>query len=62
VEPNLGDLKWACATVPTPQGDIEVEVENGCIKLRVPMGATAEYCGKVFSGSCFVKMKLERGK
>jgi len=59
VEPNLGDLKWACATVPTPQEDIEVEVEGGWAALRVPKGTTVECGGEVFAGPCSVKVELK---
>jgi hypothetical protein len=59
LEPSLGELKWACATVPTPHGTIEVEVEGGSVNLRVPMGTTAEYRGQEFAGPCSVKLKLD---
>jgi len=58
VAPILGDLKWACATVPSPHGDIEVEVEGSRVTLRVPKDTTAEYGGKVFSGPCSVNVEL----
>jgi len=59
VDPNLGDLQWACATVPTPQGDIEVEVEGKRIQLRLPKGTAAECGGQVFAGPCSVKVEIK---
>jgi len=59
VEPKLGELKWACATVPCRSGDIRVEVEDGWMMLHVPDGTTAEYGSRVFSGPCSVKVELE---
>lgn len=50
VAPKLGDLEWACATVPTPRGDIQVSVENGWIHLRVPPGTVAQCEGNEFAG------------
>jgi len=44
VNPQLGDLSWACACIPTPFGDIEVEATAGkAIKVRAPSGTTAVY-------------------
>lgn len=59
VAPRLGELKWACATVPTPQGNIEVEVEGGRIKLSVPPGTTALYDGKTYNGPVVIKEELK---
>jgi len=59
VAPRLGDLKWACATVPTPQGNIEVEVEGGRIKLSVPAGTTALYDGKTYAGPVEMQEELK---
>ncbi len=42
VEPNLGELEWACATVPTPHGDIQVEVEGSRVSVRAPKGTVWE--------------------
>lgn len=42
VEPNLGDLEWACATVPTPHGDIQVEVEGRRVSVHAPRGTIRE--------------------
>lgn len=37
-EPNLGGLDWIAATVPTPHGDIMVDMEKGRVNLRAPKG------------------------
>jgi alpha-L-rhamnosidase len=38
VEPRLGALGWAEATVPAPQGDIAVAVREGVVEVTVPAG------------------------
>lgn len=50
VDPRLGPLQWACATVPTPHGDIEISVKARLLRLRVPVGTTAVWRGKTFAG------------
>ncbi len=42
VGPNLAGLDWACATVPTPQGAIQIEAGAGRLSVRVPAGASLE--------------------
>lgn len=44
VDPYLGELDWAAATVPTPHGDIVIEVDRERIIVRVP-AATTMYIG-----------------
>lgn len=39
VEPNLGGLEWMQGKVPTPQGEIELYVSKGQVKIK---GATGE--------------------
>jgi len=50
VEPRLGSLQWACATVPTPHGDIEVSIESHRMTLRLPAGTTAQWRENTFTG------------
>jgi hypothetical protein len=50
VAPDLGTLAWAAATVPTPQGEIEVLVEDGIMSLRIPSGTVAVWNGRDFTG------------
>ncbi|BCU77806.1 alpha-L-rhamnosidase C-terminal domain-containing protein [Luteolibacter sp. LG18] len=50
VEPRLGSLKWACATVPTPQGEIRISVAGSRMTLGVPAGTTAVWRGKSLAG------------
>lgn len=40
VEPRLGALAWASATVPAPAGDIVATVRDGVVTVQVPAGAT----------------------
>lgn len=46
VQPRLGDLSWAHARVPAPQGDIEVLVEAGVLSVTVPPGSSLIYQGE----------------
>lgn len=50
VEPNLGALKWASATVPTPFGNIVVDVNGNMMTLDVPSGTIAEWNGRQIIG------------
>jgi hypothetical protein len=40
VEPQLGDLEWASATVPTPHGPITVTSNADGTLVDVPAGTT----------------------
>ena len=40
VDPRLGDLRWAAAAVPVPQGEIFVLVADGRATVVVPAGCT----------------------
>lgn len=52
VEPRLGPLSWACATVPTPHGDITLAADAGRrMQLTVPAGAAALWRGQTITGS-----------
>lgn len=55
VNPNLGSLKWASATVPTPLGDIVIEVNQREMTLSIPAEATAEWKGKLIKGPQILK-------
>lgn len=50
VEPQLCGLAWAAATVPTPLGDLEVEVRDGGMTMSVPAGAVVEHGGRNWRG------------
>lgn len=50
VNPQLGLLSWACATVPTPHGDIELSAASGNVTLKVPAGTTAVWGERIFTG------------
>lgn len=50
VDPQLGSLQWACATVPTPHGDIQISADSRRVLLRVPPGTTAVMRGQTFAG------------
>jgi hypothetical protein len=58
VDPKLGVLKWAAATVPTPHGDIEVFVRDGKLSLKVPAGTMAVYGSREIVGPNEVSVNI----
>jgi hypothetical protein len=60
VDPKLGSLKWAAATVPTPHGDIEVFVDNGKVSLRVPAATVAVYGNREIAGPKTISINIKR--
>jgi alpha-L-rhamnosidase len=50
VAPALGDLDWACATVPTPAGLIHIEADRRGATLTLPDGVTAHCSGRRLAG------------
>lgn len=64
VSPNLCDLDFARGTVPTPHGDIEVDVQRGkdslVLSVRVPEGTSAKIRGKTHNSNVNkLELKLE---
>jgi hypothetical protein len=50
VDPRLGSLEWARATVPTPHGNIEISIEKAVATLRIPAGITAQWGSRTLTG------------
>lgn len=50
VNPDLGTLTWACATVPTPNGLIKVSSELGKTIVQIPEGLTLIHRGEQLAG------------
>jgi alpha-L-rhamnosidase len=50
VEPHLGDLAWASASVPTPSGAIEVRATARETTVAIPAGLTLRAGDKTFAG------------
>ena len=46
VQPNLGDLDWAEANVPTPKGEIfaRAEKKDGCVKIYLDIPESVKRC------------------
>ncbi|MHC4865559.1 MAG: alpha-L-rhamnosidase-related protein [Planctomycetota bacterium] len=42
ISPDVADLEWMCASVPSTHGDIKIDVEGGKVLIDVPKGATVE--------------------
>ncbi len=61
VAPNLAGLKQACASVPTPYGDIRVEIDLQNVIIHVPNGTTLEFRQRSYSGPTKVS-KTIKGK
>jgi len=50
VHPDIGTLKWVSATVPTPFGNILLDINGNTITLHVPAGTIAEWNGEQIKG------------
>ncbi|GLI26605.1 hypothetical protein ARHIZOSPH14_08470 [Agromyces rhizosphaerae] len=50
VEPELGELAWAAAIVPTPAGDLFVHADRVRLRVEVPAGVTVRAAGREFAG------------
>lgn len=50
VNPQLGDLQWASGAIPSPAGNITIDVVGSRMKLQVPAGLTAVWQGQCFKG------------
>lgn len=58
VNPDLGNLKWVDASVPTPFGNIVIEIKNNTMTMNVPAGTTAEWKGMQIAGPKLITEKL----
>lgn len=58
LSPQPGKLSWIAATVPTPYGNIIVDIEGKKMSLTIPKGTSAEWNGKVFTGPQKVMLHL----
>ncbi|MFZ8758851.1 alpha-L-rhamnosidase C-terminal domain-containing protein [Microbacterium sp. HMH0099] len=54
LSPDLGDLDWAGAVVPTPRGDIEVLVDRERVVVNLPADTTLLYGENRYSGSVVI--------
>lgn len=60
IDPSQGNLQWMVATVPTPQGDIIVNIEDGMMQLTVPNGTTAYYRHLEYTGPQMIHVQLDK--
>lgn len=58
IDPYPGNLKWIVATVPTPQGDIAVKIEQGMMQLKVPTGAMAVFKNVEYAGPQTIDVRI----
>lgn len=58
IDPTLGNLTWIEATVPTPLGEIEVEIKRGRMQLKVPAGAKAVFQNKEYQGPQIINVSI----
>ncbi len=42
ISPDAADLEWMCVSVPSPHGNIKIEVEGSKVLVNVPKGAMLE--------------------
>ncbi|MFC0678738.1 alpha-L-rhamnosidase C-terminal domain-containing protein [Lysobacter korlensis] len=54
VAPALGDLPWAAAVVPVPDGEIAVSVAADAVTVKVPSGAVLVRGSERWVGPCLV--------
>jgi C-terminal processing protease CtpA/Prc len=60
MNPDMGDLTWACGTIPTKFGDILINIEKDNISITVPAGIILEWKGKLVEGPIqFTTPRLE---
>ncbi len=64
IQPNLGDLKWASGTIPTPHGPIKLRVEKVAseysVKVTVPSGVEASVGSETLTaGSHVIKIPAQ---
>lgn len=60
VAPQLGDLKWAIATVPTPSGDIQIAANPIKTLVSIPAGLSLVDRGKSYVGPRVVVLSTLR--
>ncbi len=58
INPDLGKLSWVSAAVPTPQGNIVVDIADRVMTLTVPDGCTANWKKEIFKGPLTISKKL----
>lgn len=51
INPDLGSLKWVSSSIPTPYGNIVININKKRMTLNIPAGTTAEWKGKSFTGT-----------
>ncbi len=59
LSPDLGSLKWVSASVPTPQGELIVDVERKRITVTIPPETILELYGEEISGPQKIQRKLK---
>jgi hypothetical protein len=57
IAPHLADLQWMCVSVPTPHGNIAIDVDENKVFIKVPEGAVLERTNrggdlKTYAGAC----------
>lgn len=62
VAPDLAGLAWACAAVPTPHGDIQVEVDSRQVTVAVPAGTTLDLRQRSYPGPAHIAEPWDPGQ
>jgi hypothetical protein len=62
VDPKLGSLTWAAATVPTPHGDIDVFVGNGKLSLKIPAATVAMFGNREIAGPESISIDMKQSQ
>jgi alpha-L-rhamnosidase len=58
VKPRLGPLTFAHACVPTIHGEIQVECDNGGVRIRVPASCILVFSGREYPGPQLITERL----
>jgi hypothetical protein len=58
IAPDLGYLDWAITCIPTPHGNIIVDVHNRKMTVQIPSGTTMEWRSKKFKGPLSLSEEL----
>lgn len=58
IDPHPGNIKWIDATIPTPHGDITVEIKDNAFTIQIPAGTAGKWKGKLIYGPKTLNAKL----
>lgn len=60
IDPDPGYLKWVYATIPTPSGSINIELNGNLLQIEIPENTTVHFKGERLVGPARVQRKITR--